>query len=318
MQSRCMVTLSLALAAMNLACEGGATPSATARAKSGAGAERACGDCHAEIARASAASLHGRARSDPSYVASLAREVDKGFCERCHDPNGNGAGVGCASCHATFHGKTPDAFARPHTSTSSSATCAPCHEFAFPARTDAMQLTFTEHAVSPHRDTPCPTCHMKKDKDGGASHAFAASRDPRMLARAVVVTGRREADGAVTLSLSQGDIGHAFPTGDLFRQLRVVVERIGPTGERLDFADAIVGRTFGLAHEKKVQTADNRPGSPANPGGPRTELRLPLPRGREETGSVVRYRVTYERVADALSGHALVEDSMLVAEGLIP
>lgn len=305
--------VSLALAATNAACERDATPSATATAKSGAAEERACGDCHAEIARASTASLHGRARSDPSYVLAPARELDKGFCERCHDPKGDGAGVGCAFCHATFHGKT-----RAASTQTAAASCAPCHEFAFPARADAMQLTFTEHALSPHRDTQCPTCHMKRDGNRPASHGFAASRDPKMLARAVVVTGQREAEGAVTVSLSQGDVGHASPTGDLFRQLRVVVERISGTGERLDFADAVVGRTFGLAHGKKGQTADNRPGSPANPGGPRTLLRLALPHGSEETGTVVRYRVSYERVAEALSGSALVEESMLVSEGFIP
>lgn len=270
----------------------------------------ACGDCHVQIQRESLQSLHGRSRSDPSYVAALARESDKGFCEQCHDPTGNGTGVGCGSCHATFHGQVRAVV--------TSQACAPCHDFPFPARTDAMQLTFAEHAVSPNAETPCATCHMKKERGGPASHAFAASRDASMLARAVVVTGQREPDGDVTLWLTQGQIGHAFPTGDLFRRLLLVVERVGPTGERLDFAQATVGRTFGADHGKKVQIVDNRPGSPRNQGGPRTQVRLHIPRGSEQTGTVVRYRLSYERVADALSDSALVEESMLVTQGIIP
>lgn len=52
------------------------------------------------------------------------------------------------------------------------------------------------------------------------SYGFAATRDPDFLRQAA----RAVRDGATTLvlPLAPGAVGHAFPTGDLFRRLELV------------------------------------------------------------------------------------------------
>jgi hypothetical protein len=104
--------------------------------------------------------------------------------------------------------------------------CASCHEFAFPgAEHDGerglMQATITEHAKAPSdvAARACADCHMRRDDRGRASHDFPASRDPEQLARAIDVVATRAADGRLVFTLTSRGVGHAFPTGDLFRRL---------------------------------------------------------------------------------------------------
>jgi hypothetical protein len=101
--------------------------------------------------------------------------------------------------------------------------CASCHEFAFPGaehegERGLMQSTATEHARA-EADVAaqtCSDCHMRGDR---ASHAFTISRDADALSRAVDVIAERTPEGALRFTLSTRGVGHAFPTGDLFRRL---------------------------------------------------------------------------------------------------
>ncbi len=82
-----------------------------------------------------------------------------------------------------------------------------------------MQKTATEHAGSAYRDRTCASCHMKAGENGRRTHGFVASHDATMLANAIDVQATRQENGHLVFVLSSRDVGHAFPTGDLFRRL---------------------------------------------------------------------------------------------------
>jgi hypothetical protein len=113
----------------------------------------------------------------------------------------------------------------------SAGACAGCHEFDFPRRVDRpdpppMQLTLTEHARSEHADTSCAECHMPADAGGRSDHRFFVSRNAELLRDALYADVRREPE-AVVFTLAPVGVGHAFPTGDLFRRLELRVEAAG-------------------------------------------------------------------------------------------
>jgi hypothetical protein len=62
---------------------------------------------------------------------------------------------------------------------------------------------------------------MPKEPDGRRSHAFAASRDPAALRRALRIDAARVDARRVRVTLRAGEVGHAVPTGDLLRRLEV-------------------------------------------------------------------------------------------------
>jgi hypothetical protein len=70
------------------------------------------------------------------------------------------------------------------------------------------------------------------------SHAFVASRDPAFVRQAVRVQAVRDDATTILLTLSPGNVGHAFPTGDLFRRLVVVAEVPGDDGRPITSASA--------------------------------------------------------------------------------
>ena len=161
-------------------------------------------------------------------------------------------GVACVTCHVVggqllaasrpSAGRQPDLPAKgaPHAvlrdaRLDGNAACSGCHEFAFPDRTarrtpELMQSTVTEHARSPRRDQACAGCHMPLTAAGAAphrSHAFLGGHDDALVKSAVDVRAERRHDGA-RITLTPRELGHAFPTGDLFRRLEVSAEVIGP------------------------------------------------------------------------------------------
>ncbi len=122
----------------------------------------------------------------------------------------------------------------------SSQMCAGCHQFNFlgfvtkssgghHVETDEVQQdTWGEWSRSRSataRET-CQDCHMpwKQSANGGRqyrSHAFPGGFDEALVREAVTaeVTAREVAEGVeVAVTFHPGRIGHAFPTGDLFRR----------------------------------------------------------------------------------------------------
>lgn len=216
-----------------------------------------CGNCHVAIAAEWRASLHSASWTDPVFQAAYAREPLT-FCRDCHAPmNRSGAsglpsgsaardGISCAACHVrdgvvlgpgrAVHAPHP---VRVTATLQTSDYCAPCHEFGFLSSggpgahgvetAELQQATFSEWrawAKSAGDVVTCQGCHMPAAPDGHRRHDFAASRDPAMLARAVVVTSSARRDGdavIVAFDLRPGAVGHAVPSGDLNRRLELRV-----------------------------------------------------------------------------------------------
>jgi hypothetical protein len=309
-----------------------------------------CARCHEDIAAEWRASLHHRAWQNEYFIRAYAEEPLP-FCRKCHAPGADPsaepppaareAGVGCAACHVVSagivgaRGHTKPALAGGHdvipdARLASPAACGACHQFAFPSPPgfDAgpMQDTLGEHQKSAAKDTPCQSCHMPKvpnrktpgpQPSGGThrSHAFRVQGDRDLLAQAVVVKSAALLKGEVRLSLEPGAIGHAFPTGDLHRQVEVRAAPIDPAGHVLAAGSSeILGRTFGpkragrdtLVH---AQLSDNRI------AGPRTIV-LPVPPSARRA----RWQFVWQRLPPKLAarlGMVMSDHEMVVAEGVV-
>jgi hypothetical protein len=188
-----------------------------------------------------------------------------------------------------------------------------------------MQDTLAEHARSRARDAPCQSCHMPSvvGADGARhrSHAFRVLGDPAMLRRAVVARAALDGD-RLRLELEGGDVGHAFPTGDMFRRLEVRVERLDahdqvtaaapPVTLARTFADVPRDRFHRQLGLQRVEATDDRV---PPPGAGAREVVLPLPDGE---GARVRWRLVYQRMAKPMAdafGVQQVLDEVIVAEG---
>jgi len=308
-----------------------------------------CERCHEDVAREWRASMHAQSDSDPVYRRALAIEPLP-FCRACHAPEADSCadapaplsavGVGCVTCHVTRAG--PDAATltagasmgiAPHSVVRDPAfatpvACAACHEFDFPegashGAPEQMQSTVSEHATSPLSGTSCIDCHMPRTptprRPGHRSHVFAASRDTSTLRAAVRVRSERLSPSTVKLTLTPGDVGHAFPTGDLFRRLVVVAEAIGDDwtviGEdSRELRRRFEVRTMASGHLGRHMVGDDRVGV-----GAATPVTLDL--GEQARGRAIAWRLEYQRVEHPLGGDgsaAVLAGSTVVTQGLIP
>lgn len=271
-------------------------------------ARPSCASCHAEIAAEWDASKHHLSATNASYVESLRREPLP-FCRGCHAPAADPkrptpsaaaqAGIGCTDCHA---GLSADHVVHPdRTKVPAAKPCGGCHEFAFPRPGGGlMQATETEHKASAFASTPCAGCHLKP-KDGHRDHRFDVVP---LLAQAIVADVARASPTRVALRLSPNKIGHAFPTGDLFR--RAVV--------RVTDGDRVVAQRYLARHFKtirlpdgtlpRVDDHDDRVGA----GAPACfELEAPSGEAKVEIALERVEAQRSAREADALvSGHLLV------------
>lgn len=287
---------------------------------------RACEGCHVEVAAEWRASLHRAAYTDASFVAAHTREP-AAFCRECHAPEADPRrlpspglarlGVGCVTCHqpdsvvlaAPRSGRSEETAPHPVQRSPRFATvdaCAQCHEFTFADGDELMQSTIREHRVSAYPERPCADCHMPAI-GGRRSHTFAASRDPAMLRKALVVAASRSR-GGVTLELRPGEIGHAFPTGDLFRRLRVTVEVLDERGSPLLREVRDLARHF---DKNGRLIRDDRVGAL----GASVDLEVEL--GPVARGRSIRWQVAHERVAFFGPDGAEVDASTVVASGVL-
>ncbi len=300
---------------------------------------RACASCHVEIAAEWARSEHHRS-ADAVFRAALRREPLR-FCESCHAPEAPtspaaaGAlgelGVACVTCHDPRDeaAKVPEAelpAQHPAVSRKSGvAACKSCHEFEFPGereRRELFQATVTEQERSSYAGAGCSGCHMPRVVGRGsphASHAFAASRSAQAQRDAVQVVAARTNATTLRLALTSRGVGHAYPTGDLFRRLAVRAE-----ARAADFAVVARGERFLARHFRDARTAphtterrvelDDR----LQPGQTRiVELDL----GVEAAGREVHYELRLERVLHMnprFEAAAQVESYELVASGVVP
>lgn len=334
------VTAALCTQASELPAMPGPYPTGARRAERDAATENSrCEGCHEDIAAEWRGSLHRRSHTEPAYARAVEREPIP-FCQGCHAPEADAKkpvpealgdmGTGCVTCHLTgdavlaapasrssFAARSaPHAVARDARFGGPSA-CAACHEFDFPELgvrrpREPMQSTLSEHRASPFASFACADCHMPLE-NGHRSHRFAASRSPEVIRRAASVRATRLSPTMIRVALTAADVGHAFPTGDLFRRLTVVAEADGaPRVERR------LMRRFGVIRHgfagSRTQIGDDRVGV----GGAERAVDLDL--GPAAAGLPVRYRVDYERVEHPISKdgeEALVEGAITVAEGIL-
>lgn len=297
-----------------------------------------CQACHPEVATQWAHSRHHTAFTNPDFQRSFARER-LAFCRDCHAPGlvraqplaGEAAealGVGCIDCHgegpAVRTGPGSAAVQAPHLlardDAFGTASCARCHEFAFPPNShlpagSMMQTTMREHRASAHTDRGCDACHLPR-AGAGVDHSLASTRDPEALRRALAVTATREGNDLL-VTLEPRDVGHAFPTGDLFRRLALHAE-LHADGERVAATTRYLARHF-VARRREDGTLDPAfawPEPDDRLRGP-TQIRLPLdPTARGQ----LRWWIDLERVDDRDEHHperSTIASTVRIAEGLL-
>jgi hypothetical protein len=289
----------------------------------------ACARCHAEIAREWRGSLHRRAYEDPYFVAAYAIERTA-FCRGCHAPLARGSepdararaeGISCAICHVrgdAIVGVGPATRAGPHrviadAALASPAACAGCHEFPFPVRladepegaVPHMQRTLEEWRASEpaSRGVGCGACHMPSvigpQGKRHHSHAFAGV-EPALLRAALRVEASVARDGdeiVVTLALTAARVGHAVPTGDLFRALQLELAIGGRVRDRARltrvFREVVGAGAGGTTVVVRREERDDR----VPPGGTRT-VRL---RARAAAGERLSWSLAHLRAPPAIA-----------------
>lgn len=305
---------------------------------------RECETCHPIIAEQWSRSLHRHAYTEPAYQRALEREPLP-FCRACHAPESQDLsrepepaiadlGVGCVTCHGQTQvlagaRERNDAEDAPHAllrsaGFSGAGACAGCHEFAFPdellrGTTQLMQATISEQADSPEPDTSCADCHMPRGEDGRRSHDFEASRSDAWQRMALRVEASRRGARRVQVTLHPQNVGHAVPTGDLFRRLEVSAEAFG--GDYVLLSSRVRYLTRHWETRQRGGTAlrylkhDDRPG---RRGKQPTVVELEL--DDEAAGHPIGWRVAYQRVEHPRADDegALVEGEVVLAQGVLP
>jgi hypothetical protein len=311
---RASIALGIALTMTGRIAESSPPTEAAASAhERDADASAECTSCHAEEASAWSASLHRASFRDRSFQRGYALEPQP-FCRDCHAPTGDfDHGVSCASCHGSDgHDSASADHAR--------ESCIACHEFPFegaslpPKRSELMQLTVTEHRESAFSDVACIDCHMPRDATGKRTHRFDVSRNAEFLRAAIAIVEARTTENEVVVTLAPLHVGHAFPTGDMFRRLVVIAEEV----EWARTTERRLARTFGPAPDgaKKQTRTDTRLRET-------TTFRLPL---RGAATAEVRVRVLYQRLVsvglDLPSRQERpsekLEDEIVLAERVLP
>lgn len=303
-----------------------------------------CVRCHTEIADEWQRSLHRHAIDDPVFQAALAIEPTP-FCRKCHAPESDPSaepdapsiaiGIGCTSCHVsgshilareTRAGSPSDHPVLGDPRIATAAACRGCHQFTFPNRPVVfMQSTLDEHARSSFSQAPCQACHMRKVAGAGgrahSSHDFAVQGRAEVLRSALVIQAARLDDGALVVTLEAGVVGHAVPTGDVFRRLEVSAAAMDGEGRVVSEATpAVLEREFAIQlgpnGTDRIPVADRRVPPPGSDPPREVTLRFPA----EVTRHRVQWRVLYRRMDPAMSevfGIDPDKDAVFVAGGIV-
>lgn len=224
------------------------------RKLSGTNAE--CAPCHKKVYDNWRNSRHRVAFTNELYHESHAREPSA-WCVNCHAPLAEPGshpldlkkriqaedGVSCNVCHVRAGKVIAAKKPKPARQTAAhdytiepqmagAAFCESCHEFNFPsadAKPEAgknfrysalpMQATHSEWKSSGFQNSPCQNCHLYADSP--QSHRFPGGHDRQMLRQSLKVEAERYEDGKLRIRIFSLGVGHAFPTGDLFRTLRL-------------------------------------------------------------------------------------------------
>ena len=158
---------------------------------------------------------------------------------------------------------------------------------------EKMQTTWSEWLAWKARggEGTCQECHMP-----GKSHAFRGAYDRDFLRGALSLYLEREQGKLVAVVGSRG-VGHSFPTGDVFRHLRLWAD---------DEPVARFGQTFGLQTTASGQLQLRRTGDTTLQ--PFEPARVVLPAGTR------RVRVTYHYAEDRHERRGTVPRDELIIE----
>lgn len=299
-----------------------------------------CAQCHAGHDAQWRASKHARAWTGAVFQAEYAHNP-AASCRGCHAPASSAAperGIDCATCHVqgdeilATRVTPPGLRAHPLRAEPGLAAvdaCASCHQFPFTDDgvhdpRESLQDTVNEWQRSrfgPHEPTAqaCQRCHMPAREAVDAprtDHRLRGPEDAALLAGAVTVGGRARRVGgeiAVELELRGARIGHAFPTGDIFREAALELRTEGGAHERL-VLKRWLARTIdddGEDHHLRV-VDDTRVPAPGD-GVWRDQLSL-----ADEAATRVHWRLRLHRLPPAVARErGLLEqvDGIVVAEG---
>lgn len=277
-----------------------------------------CAACHGDVAKEHDQSFHRVAFTDGTYQASLALEEPKvhAFCNGCHAPDGPNDGVGCIACHGAtpkaVRANRPGAKPAPHALTvdatfGTEAACASCHQFEFDdGRSDLVQRTLEEHAQSELAGSPCQQCHMA-ERGARRKHVFDSGHSLAWLKGSQKVDAKRRGPNDVALSIASY-AGHAFPTGDMFRRVRLLVFGEREDGAIVASAERTFGRTWGAdALGRRKELTDTRI---------RGTFRETFHLDADAPIARVRYVLLFERVLAQRADDVVLVSSDTIAEGL--
>lgn len=289
----------------------------------------ACEGCHPDVAREWEGSLHQRAYTNSAFQASHAREPLP-FCQTCHAPRATqfpartkaaAAGIDCVTCHVRdgilVAGPGPAEHDAPHpverlAELGAPEGCGTCHQFEFPRKSgrrpgSLMQKTVDEHAASEYSSMDCADCHMtsvtRAGGRSGSSHRFHVSRNPAFMRAALDVEARRLDANRIELMLEPNEVGHFFPTGDLFRRVELKITARDAAGDVVHQEVKYLARHFPARSAGRffADEPDDRLRGP-------TALSFELP--GVDVGHAIDWQVTYQRVGERNPAHP--EDSEVV------
>jgi hypothetical protein len=239
-----------------------------------------CSKCHPEVYKTWSTGNHSKAFSNEIFRTALKLESLR-WCLHCHGPLWNEkkvdlktateaqkplgelheAGVTCVVCHMR-EGKIHTRGAHEIDQTKifhrlyrdkklgASEFCAGCHQFNFPKTTEPvvtyahstpMQNTVTEYENVTGGNPPCHSCHID-----GKDHSLHPKGELQKTLQYSIKTVKSDELSSVTFSIRLENLGHHFPTGDLFRILSLYVY------------DARHKEIFKKDYRKEVRVADRQ------------------------------------------------------------
>ncbi|MFT3709996.1 MAG: hypothetical protein QM817_20380 [Archangium sp.] len=275
-----------------------------------------CGSCHVSQFEQWRTSMHAQAATNRWYVANRSQWPLK-WCNECHLPLAREEeGVGCASCHVekkvvlTTLAPTPKGLLahaeKKSPPLATEAACEHCHQFNMPVGQGEpekyTQLAF-QNTIAEWKawgaSRPCTSCHLPK-----GDHSMTGSHDRERLERGLAVSVISKGKEEVEITLLGRKAGHAVPTGDAFRVVRV---------EIYDAGGMLVAREryghFGRAPDGTLQDLVAPP--PPTDGGSSTRsfvVRAPLARS---------YKVYFEFVGPLTAPLIPQHAEVLLASGRI-
>lgn len=208
-----------------------------------------CAPCHKTAYKNWSTTRHRVAFTNELYQESHAREPSP-WCVNCHaplrllgsetKPHLANEGISCLVCHVRegkiLAGEKPKGDSHSYAfrpEFKDERLCENCHEFNFPTAASAMseggsfrytaqpmQSTVSEYRASAFfGKVSCVGCHVFPGTS--QSHLFPGGHALNRLKNDLRIEVTRENSGKLVLRLFAQGVGHALPTGDLFRALRV-------------------------------------------------------------------------------------------------